>query len=43
MDFLQIGLVLALVIILAIPLAKYLANVYSLETTKQDQMFGWDR
>lgn len=41
MDFLQIGLVLALVIILAIPLAKYLANVYSLETTKQDRMFGW--
>ncbi|MGE7594773.1 potassium-transporting ATPase subunit KdpA [Peribacillus frigoritolerans] len=41
MDFLQIGLVLALVIILAIPLAKYLANVYSLETRKQDRMFGW--
>ncbi|MFE4706989.1 potassium-transporting ATPase subunit KdpA [Peribacillus simplex] len=40
MDFLQIGLVLALVIILAIPLAKYLAHVYSLETTKQDRIFG---
>ncbi|MGB3261621.1 potassium-transporting ATPase subunit KdpA [Paenisporosarcina sp.] len=41
MDFLQIGVVLALVILLAIPMAKYLSNVYSLETTKQDRMFGW--
>ncbi len=41
MDFLQIGVVLALVILLAIPFAKYLFNVYSLETTKQDRIFGW--
>ncbi|MFE4428938.1 potassium-transporting ATPase subunit KdpA [Peribacillus butanolivorans] len=40
MDFLQIGVVLALVVILAIPMAKYLTNVYSLEITKQDNMFG---
>ena len=40
MDFLQIGVVLALVMILAIPMAKYLSNVYSLETTKQDRLFG---
>ncbi|MFD4930234.1 potassium-transporting ATPase subunit KdpA [Peribacillus butanolivorans] len=40
MDFLQIGVVLALVVILAIPMAKYLTNVYSLEITKQDSMFG---
>ncbi|MEK4536575.1 potassium-transporting ATPase subunit KdpA [Peribacillus sp. FSL K6-1552] len=40
MDFLQIGVVLALVVILAIPMAIYLTNVYSLEITKQDSMFG---
>lgn len=40
MDFLQIGVVLVLVLLLAIPLSKYLANVYSLETTKQDRFFG---
>ncbi|MFF5399559.1 potassium-transporting ATPase subunit KdpA [Peribacillus butanolivorans] len=40
MDLLQIGVVLALVVILAIPMAKYLTNVYSLEITKQDSMFG---
>jgi K+-transporting ATPase ATPase A chain len=40
MDFLQIGVVLALVMILAIPMAKYLSNVYSLEITKQDRIFG---
>ncbi|MFE4351286.1 potassium-transporting ATPase subunit KdpA [Peribacillus butanolivorans] len=40
MDFLQIGVVLALVVILAIPMAKYLTNVYSLEITKQHSMFG---
>ncbi|KRF67579.1 K+-transporting ATPase subunit A [Bacillus sp. Soil768D1] len=40
MDFLQIGVVLALVVILAIPMAKYLTNVYSLEIKKQDSMFG---
>ncbi|MGE7121577.1 potassium-transporting ATPase subunit KdpA [Peribacillus sp. NPDC046944] len=41
MDFLQISMVLFLVVILAIPLAQYLAAVYSLETTRQDRMFGW--
>ena len=41
MDFLQISVVLFLVIILAIPLSKYLTTVYSLETTRQDRMFGW--
>ncbi|MGE7765945.1 potassium-transporting ATPase subunit KdpA [Peribacillus sp. NPDC096540] len=41
MDFLQIGLVLVLVVLLAIPMAKYLTNVYSLEITKQDRMFSW--
>ncbi|MFJ7680295.1 potassium-transporting ATPase subunit KdpA [Peribacillus sp. NPDC097198] len=41
MDFLQIIVVLFLVVILAIPLAQYLAAVYSLETTRQDRMFGW--
>ncbi|MFI8494057.1 potassium-transporting ATPase subunit KdpA [Peribacillus butanolivorans] len=40
MDFLQIGVVLALVVIFSIPMAKYLTNVYSLEITKQDSMFG---
>lgn len=40
MDFLQIGVVLGLLMILAIPMAKYLSNVYSLETTKQDRIFG---
>ncbi|MFJ7830991.1 potassium-transporting ATPase subunit KdpA [Peribacillus sp. NPDC097284] len=41
MDFLQISVVLFLVVVLAIPLAQYLAAVYSLETTRQDRMFGW--
>ncbi|MFJ7638344.1 potassium-transporting ATPase subunit KdpA [Peribacillus sp. NPDC097225] len=41
MDFLQIIVVLFLVVILAIPLAQYLAAVYSFETTRQDRMFGW--
>ncbi|MGM9956518.1 MAG: potassium-transporting ATPase subunit KdpA [Peribacillus sp.] len=41
MDFLQISVVLFLVVILAIPLAQYLTTVYSLETTRQDRMFGW--
>ncbi|MBK5483117.1 potassium-transporting ATPase subunit A [Peribacillus sp. TH16] len=40
MDFLQIGVVLALVVIFSIPMAKYLTNVYSLEITKQDSVFG---
>ncbi|MGE7778915.1 potassium-transporting ATPase subunit KdpA [Peribacillus sp. NPDC097264] len=41
MDFLQISVVLFLMVILAVPLAKYLTTVYSLETTRQDRMFGW--
>ncbi len=40
MDFLQIIAVLALVIMLAVPLAKYLTNVYSLDSTSQDRLFG---
>lgn len=40
MDLLQIGVVLVLVLILAIPMANYLTAVYSLETTKQDRWFG---
>lgn len=40
MDLVQIVAVLAVAIILAIPLAKYLTNVYSLELTKQDRVFG---
>ncbi|MGE7601554.1 potassium-transporting ATPase subunit KdpA [Peribacillus sp. NPDC097675] len=41
MDFLQISVVLLFAILLAIPMAKYLKTVYSLETTRQDRMFGW--
>ncbi|MCK1983142.1 MULTISPECIES: potassium-transporting ATPase subunit KdpA [Peribacillus] len=40
MDFLQIVVVLAIAVILAVPLAKYLTSVYSLEITKQDRIFG---
>jgi K+-transporting ATPase ATPase A chain len=40
MDFLQIAVVLAIAVILAVPLAKYLTSVYSLEITKQDRIFG---
>lgn len=40
MDFLQIGVVLVLLLVLAIPMANYLTTVYSLETTKQDRVFG---
>lgn len=40
MDLVQIVAVLAVAIILAIPLAKYLTDVYSLELTKQDRVFG---
>lgn len=40
MDFLQIGVVLVLVLVLAIPMANYLTTVYSLETTNQDRVFG---
>ena len=40
MDLLQIVVVLAIAVILAIPMAKYLTDVYSLELTKQDRVFG---
>lgn len=40
MDFLQIALVLVLVIVLAIPMGKYLARVFSLEETRLDRVFG---
>lgn len=40
MDLLQIVVVLAVAVILAIPMAKYLTDVYSLELTKQDRVFG---
>ncbi|MFJ7754596.1 potassium-transporting ATPase subunit KdpA [Peribacillus muralis] len=40
MDLLQIFVVLAVAVILAVPLAKYLTSVYSLEITKQDYLFG---
>ncbi|MFJ7746586.1 potassium-transporting ATPase subunit KdpA [Peribacillus sp. NPDC097295] len=41
MDFLQISVVLLFVILLAIPMAKYLTTVFSLETTRHDRVFGW--
>ncbi|SFA80544.1 MULTISPECIES: potassium-transporting ATPase subunit KdpA [unclassified Bacillus (in: firmicutes)] len=40
MDFLQIALVLALVVIFAIPMGRYIASVFSLESTKLDRVFG---
>ncbi|MGW8427848.1 potassium-transporting ATPase subunit KdpA [Peribacillus simplex] len=40
MDLLQIVVVLAIAVILAIPMAKYLTDVYSLDLTKQDRVFG---
>lgn len=40
MDLLQIVVVLAIAVVLAIPMAKYLTDVYSLELTKQDRVFG---
>ncbi|MDQ0242711.1 K+-transporting ATPase ATPase A chain [Bacillus fengqiuensis] len=40
MDFLQIGLVLALVILLAIPMGTYMARAFALEETKLDRVFG---
>lgn len=40
MDFIQIALVLALVVILAIPMGRYIALAFSLETTKLDRVFG---
>ncbi|MCD7035207.1 potassium-transporting ATPase subunit KdpA [Metabacillus sp. GX 13764] len=40
MDFIQIGLVLLIVLLLAIPMGKYIASVFSLEKTKLDRVFG---
>lgn len=40
MDFLQIGIVLLLVVLLAIPMGRYIAKVFSLEETKLDKVFG---
>ncbi len=40
MDFLQIGLVLALVILLAIPMGTYMDRAFALEETKLDRVFG---
>ncbi|MEB6549686.1 potassium-transporting ATPase subunit KdpA [Heyndrickxia sporothermodurans] len=40
MDFLQIGLVLVLAVLIAIPMGKYTAKVFSLEETKLDRVFG---
>ncbi|MGG3451816.1 potassium-transporting ATPase subunit KdpA [Domibacillus aminovorans] len=40
MDFLQIALVLVLLNLLAIPMGKYIAHVFSLEETRLDRVFG---
>lgn len=40
MDFVQIGLVLVIVLLLAIPMGKYIAKAFSLENTKIDRVFG---
>ncbi|MFC3886240.1 potassium-transporting ATPase subunit KdpA [Bacillus songklensis] len=40
MDFVQISLVLVLVILLAIPMGKYMARAFALEETKLDRIFG---
>ncbi|MDC0764529.1 potassium-transporting ATPase subunit KdpA [Brevibacillus sp. AG] len=40
MDFLQIALVLVVLFVLAIPMGKYLARSFSLETTRLDRVFG---
>ncbi|WHY76878.1 potassium-transporting ATPase subunit KdpA [Neobacillus sp. WH10] len=40
MDFLQITIVLVLVVILAIPMGRYIASAFSLESTKLDRVFG---
>ncbi|MDS1030044.1 potassium-transporting ATPase subunit KdpA [Bacillota bacterium LX-D] len=40
MDFIQIALVLALLILLAIPMGRYIANAFSLEKTRLDRVFG---
>ena len=40
MDFLQITIVLVLVVILAIPMGRYIASAFSLESTRLDKVFG---
>ncbi|MEH7352753.1 potassium-transporting ATPase subunit KdpA [Neobacillus drentensis] len=40
MDFLQITIVLVLVVILAIPMGRYIASAFSLESTRLDRVFG---
>ncbi|MTH53436.1 potassium-transporting ATPase subunit A [Bacillus mangrovi] len=43
MDFVQIGVVLLIVILLAIPMGKYIAQVFSLEQTRLDRVFGFEK
>ncbi|QRG68041.1 potassium-transporting ATPase subunit KdpA [Brevibacillus choshinensis] len=40
MDFLQIALVLAVLLVVAIPMGRYLASAFSLERTRLDRFFG---
>lgn len=40
MDFLQISLVLVVLLVLAIPMGRYLALAFSLTTTRLDRVFG---
>ncbi|CAM3864213.1 potassium-transporting ATPase subunit KdpA [Mesobacillus zeae] len=40
MDLLQTGIVLLMVVTLAVPMGKYIAAVFSLESTKLDKGFG---
>lgn len=40
MDFIQITIVLVLVVILAIPMGRYIASAFSLESTRLDRVFG---
>ncbi|MBS2968063.1 potassium-transporting ATPase subunit A [Metabacillus sp. KIGAM252] len=43
MDFVQMGIVLLLVVLLAIPMGKYIARAFSLEETKLDRVFGFEK
>ncbi|MBY0053722.1 potassium-transporting ATPase subunit A [Brevibacillus agri] len=40
MDFIQISLVLAVLLVLAVPTGRYLARAFSLEETRLDRLFG---
>ncbi len=40
MDFIQIALVVAVLVLLAIPMGRYIARAFSLEETKLDRVFG---